>query len=98
MNWHAVDIDAIVKQLETDPLRGLRPSEAAQRLARHGANELAKGHRASPAQLFFGQFKNTLIVILLIATVLSALLGEVVDAAIISLIVVFCAILGFVQE
>ena len=98
MNWHATDIDAIVKQLETDPLRGLNPAEAQERLARHGANELAKGHRASPAQLFFGQFKNTLIVILLVATVLSALLGEIVDAAIISLIVVFCAILGFVQE
>ena len=98
MNWHATDIDAIVKQLETDPLRGLNPAEAEERLARHGPNELAKGHRASPAQLFFGQFKNTLIVILLVATVLSALLGEIVDAAIISLIVVFCAILGFVQE
>ena len=64
----------------------------------HGANELATGHRASPIQLFFGQFKNTLIVILLVATVLSALLGEIVDAAIISVIVVFCAVLGFVQE
>ena len=98
MNWHATDIDSIVKQLETDPLRGLTPAEAQQRLARRGPNELAKGHRASPAQLFFGQFKNALIVILLVATVLSALLGEIVDAVIISLIVLFCAILGFVQE
>ncbi len=87
MNWHATDIDSIARELQTDPLRGLTPAEAQERLARHGANELAKGHRASPAQLFFGQFKNTLIVILLAATVLSALLGEIVDAAIISLIV-----------
>src|SRR3990167_1454970 len=98
MNWHATDIDAIVKHLQTDPLRWLNPAEAQERLAQHGANELARGHRASPVQLFFGQFKNTLIVILLVATVLSALLGEIVDAAIISLIVLFCAILGFVQE
>ena len=98
MNWHATDIDAIVKHLQTDPLRGLNPAEAQERLAQHGANELARGHRASPVQLFFGQFKNTLIVILLVATVLSALLGEIADAAIISLIVLFCAILGFVQE
>ena len=98
MNWHATDIDAIVKQLQTDPSRGLDPAEAGQRLARNGANELASGHRASPVQLFFGQFKNTLIVILLVATVLSAALGELVDAAIISLIVVFCALLGFFQE
>jgi len=98
MNWHASDIDSIARELETDPLRGLTPAEARERLARHGANELAKGHRASPVQLFFGQFRNTLIVILLAATVLSALLGEIVDAAIILLIVVFCAVLGFVQE
>ena len=98
MNWHATDIDAIVKHLQTDPLRGLDPAEAKERLARHGMNELATGQRASPVQLFFGQFKNTLIVILLVATVLSAFLGEIVDAAIILLIVLFCAILGFVQE
>ena len=98
MNWHAAGIDAIVTQLQTDPLRGLDPAEAQERLARHGPNELAKGHRASPARLFFGQFKNTLIVILLVATVLSALLGEIADAAIILVIVLFCAILGFVQE
>jgi len=98
MNWHTVTIEAIVKQLQTDPLQGLTPADARERLVQHGPNELATGHRATPVQLFFGQFKNTLIVILLIATVLSALLGEIVDAAIISLIVVFCAILGFVQE
>ena len=98
MNWHATDIVSIVKQLETNPLEGLTPAEARERLARHGPNELAQAQRASPAQLFFGQFKNTLIAILLVATVLSALLGEIVDAAIISLIVLFCAILGFVQE
>ena len=98
MNWHAIEVEAVAEKLGTDRARGLTPEQALERLARHGPNELAKGRRASPAQLFFGQFKNTLIAILLVATVLSALLGEIVDAAIISLIVVFCAILGFVQE
>ncbi len=98
MNSHAIDIESVLKQLASDSSQGLSPAEAQARLARHGPNELAKGHRASPARLFFGQFKNTLIAILLVATVLSALLGEIVDAAIIALIVLFCAILGFVQE
>ena len=98
MLWHSTDIDAVLKHLEADPARGMSQAEAARRLAQHGANELAKEERASPITLFFAQFKNTLIIILLVATILSALLGEIVDAIIISAIVLFCAVLGFVQE
>ena len=83
---------------ETRLDRGLTAQEAQERLAKFGANELAKEERASPIALFFAQFKNTLIIILLVATVLSALLGEIVDAAIIAVIVLFCAVLSFVQE
>ena len=98
MLWHSTELDAVLKHLDADPSRGLAQDEAARRLALHGANELTKEERASPIALFFAQFKNTLIVILLIATVLSALLGEIADAAIIFAIVMFCAVLGFVQE
>lgn len=98
MTWHAMDVDAVLRQLEADPRQGLSEAEARGRLERHGPNELAKAHRVSPALLLLNQFKNTLIVILLIATVLSALLGEIVDAGIILAIVIFCAVLGFVQE
>ena len=98
MNWHAMETAAVLQALETDPRRGLDDAEARRRLERDGPNELTKEHRASPVALFFGQFKNTLIVILLIATVLSAALGELVDAGIILAIVVFCAVLGFLQE
>ena len=98
MNWHAMETAAVLQALETGPRRGLDDAEARRRLERDGPNELTKEHRASPVALFFGQFKNTLIVILLIATVLSAALGELVDAGIILAIVVFCAGLGFLQE
>jgi Ca2+-transporting ATPase len=98
MHWHSTELDAVLKHLEVDPARGLSQGEAARRLARYGANELTREERASPIALFIAQFKNTLIIILLIATVLSALLGEIVDAAIICVIVLFCAVLGFVQE
>ncbi len=98
MLWHSTDVDAVLKHLEADPARGLTQAEATRRLARHGTNELAKEERASPITLFFSQFKNTLIIILLLATILSAFLGEIVDAVIISAIILFCAVLGFVQE
>ena len=95
---HAKPLEVLVTQFETRLDRGLTAQEAQDRLAKFGANELAKEERASPVALFFAQFKNTLIVILLVATVLSALLGEIVDAAIIAVIVLFCAVLSFVQE
>ena len=80
------------------PPRGLAGDEAARRLAAHGPNELKKEDKISPWTIFFDQFKNILIIILLIATLLSAVVGEIFDAGLIFVIVVFCALLGFVQE
>ena len=97
-SWHAMDVSAVLKLVEADPRRGLAPEEAARRLLRHGPNQLTHEENASPWALFFNQFKNVLIVILIIATLLSAFVGEYVDAAIILVIVVLCAVLGFVQE
>lgn len=95
---HSKSIEEVVIDLQTNLEQGLETQEAQERLEKFGANELTAEERASPVTLFFAQFKNTLIVILLIATVLSALLGEIVDAVIIFVIVMFCAVLSFVQE
>ena len=95
---HSRTIEVVVGDLQADLEQGLTQAEAQKRLAEFGANELAEEERASPFTLFFAQFKNTLIIILLIATVLSALLGEMADAIIIFVIVMFCAVLSFVQE
>jgi Ca2+-transporting ATPase len=88
----------VLKDLNTDLHTGLSEEEVKSRLEKYGYNELKKEEKISPLILFFNQFKNILIIILLIAIILSALVGEVVDAAIIGVIVVFCAVLGFVQE
>ena len=95
---HCKPVEELVASYQTRLDRGLTTLVAQERLRQFGANELAKEERASPIALFLAQFKNTLIIILLAATILSALLGEVVDAAIISVIVLFCAVLSFVQE
>ncbi|MGH8059452.1 MAG: cation-translocating P-type ATPase, partial [Candidatus Entotheonellia bacterium] len=96
--WHSMEIDSLLGELDTDPQQGLAAEEARRRLEIYGYNELAVEKKASPFALFLNQFKNTLIIILLIATVLSALVGELVDAGIIVVIVLFCAVLGFIQE
>jgi Ca2+-transporting ATPase len=96
--WHALDVAETLEALGTSAHGGLSGDEAVSRLAAFGPNELKKEDRVSPWSIFLGQFKNILIIILLIATALSAAVGEIFDAALIFVIVVFCAILGFVQE
>ena len=95
--WHTLSAVEVLDRLQCTPA-GLTSAEAARRLARHGPNELQAAQRISPWAILFEQFKNVLILILLIATALSALLGHGVEAMAISVIVLFAVLLGFVQE
>ncbi len=77
---------------------GLTSSEAAQLLQMHGPNELVETPHATPVGMFVEQFKSPLVIILLLATVLSLVLGDVLESILIFCIVILNAILGFVQE
>jgi Mg2+-importing ATPase len=77
---------------------GLSGDEAARRLAEYGPNALKARRRAAPLALFFNQFKSPIILLLLVATLLSAVLQDWTDAAIILVIVLGSAILSFTPE
>ena len=98
MNRFKQPISEVVDSLDTDLERGLASEDARRRLAEHGANELAEAKQASPLMLFLQQFKNSLLIILLIAAALSAYTGLVADAVAITFLVLFNAIISFVQE
>jgi Ca2+-transporting ATPase len=95
--WHASTVEEIFKRLESSP-SGLSSDEAARRLEKFGPNELQAQGRVSPWSILLEQFKNVLIIILLLATALSAFLGHGVEAIAITVIVLFAVILGFIQE
>ena len=95
--WHTLPIEVVCSRLETTPA-GLTGAAAAQRLAEYGPNELQAVRRISPWAILFEQLKNVLIVILLVATALSAFLGHGIEAIAIAVIVLFAVLLGFVQE
>ncbi|MCG8554527.1 MAG: cation-translocating P-type ATPase [Proteobacteria bacterium] len=97
MPWHAQSTDALLRELKTGT-SGLSHAEAAKRLAQQGPNELEAGPQTSPWSILLRQLQNVLIVVLLIATALSAFLGHTIEAAAITVIVAFAVILGFVQE
>src|SRR3989339_484969 len=97
-SWHAMDVEEVLKELGTDSKKGLVKDEADKRLKEYGFNELRKAKKISPFTIFLNQFNNILVIILIIAIILSALIGEYIDAGIIGIIVIFVAILGFVNE
>ena len=95
--WHTLSVDAVMSHLQS-PVHGLAEAEVERRFARYGPNELEAAVRVSPWAVLLGQFKNVLIIILLIATAISALVGHGVEAIAIAVIVLFAVVLGFVQE
>ncbi|MFN9210871.1 MAG: cation-translocating P-type ATPase [Betaproteobacteria bacterium] len=95
--WHSLSPAAVCESLHTGA-EGLTTAEAARRLAATGPNELRAAPRGSAWALLAAQFKNALIVILLVATAASAVLGHAVEAGAITVIVLFAVLLGFVQE
>jgi Ca2+-transporting ATPase len=95
--WHAQTTKEALEELKTTE-QGLAQSEVQTRLATYGSNELKKEKGTSPIKLFLSQFTDVLMIILLIATGLSLVIGETVDALIILAIVIASAVLGFTQE
>ena len=90
--------DKVLEALQTDPVKGLSSAEAAARLERYGPNALRERPRPTFWQRLLAQFQSFVIYILIFAAVLSAALGDWVEAAAIAAIVLLNAILGVVQE
>lgn len=95
--WHALTVRTVLARLDTAE-SGLSSKEAARRLREHGPNELESVGGMSPWGLLLAQFKNVLILILVVAVLLSALMGHVLEAVVIAVILLFAVVLGFVQE
>jgi Ca2+-transporting ATPase len=97
-NWWMLSKEECLAKLNVEAGAGLSGQEASRRLTEYGPNELQAAHRVSPWTLLLEQFKNVLIIILLIATALSAVLGHEIEAIAIAVIVLFAVLLGFAQE
>ena len=97
IHWHSLPADDVFTRLEV-PAQGLSLEEVARRLAHYGPNELREKPRPTFLQLVLAQFNNFIVILLIIASVISALLGDWIEAGVIMLIVLLNAILGVVQE
>ncbi len=94
---HSLSVDAALQQLQSRP-EGLTTAEVEQRRLRYGWNELATAQRVSAWAVLAAQFKNVLLIVLMVAVALSIALGHTAEAVAITAIIVFAVILGFIQE
>jgi Ca2+-transporting ATPase len=97
-SWHSLPLDEVAARLDTRLDAGLTDAKAKRRLADYGPNELEAVRAVAPWKLLLEQFKNVLILILLVAVGLSIALGHATEAIVIGAIVLLAALLGFVQE
>ena len=109
--WHNEKVDDVMQELNVTH-SGLTTQEAQERAKKYGYNELIAKKRKSALSMFLGEFKDIFIILLIVATILSAVIGyydvltgaeegfmeAMADAIIIGIIVIMVAVTGFVQE
>ncbi|MDD3780884.1 MAG: HAD-IC family P-type ATPase, partial [Proteiniphilum sp.] len=96
-------IEAVLQQFQTDSHSGLSIEAAAERLAEHGPNRLESRKQKSALTIFFEQFKSSMVLILLVAAIISAVIGVMEDEGLVETFVILAilvvnAIIGTVQE
>jgi len=96
--WHAREPEDVFASLGTSPDAGLSQAEAAARLAEFGPNELREAPRPTFWRMLLEQFNNFIVIFLIVASIVSAVVGDVVEAAAILAIVILNALLGVIQE
>ncbi len=95
--WHALTVDEVAQLLETNP-QGLFREEVAHRQKQFGPNRIEEAKPVNPFEILLHQFKSPLIYILMVAAVITLLLGDTIDSAVIAFVLLLNATIGFIQE
>jgi len=96
--WNGMSAEQALQELASVQAEGLSQTEAAERLKHYGPNKLAEKPPKPAWLLLLSQFKSFLIVVLIAAALLAAAVGDITDGAVILVVVIINAFLGFYQE
>jgi len=96
--WHQRSETEVLDHLQVDPQDGLGGDAVAARQERFGLNEIAETSRRGPWRILFGQFTDFMILVLIVAAVISGVVGEPQDTIAIVVIVLLNAVIGALQE
>ena len=97
MSWHQKESKDVLAELGAS-LQGLATAEAERLLLQHGPNELIEKKKKTLGMMFLDQFRDFMIIVLIVAALISGLIGDASDTIAIIVIVVLNAVIGFVQE
>ncbi len=95
--WYSIDAVKAIEKLQSSA-NGLTGNEAQARLEKFGLNRLKQAKQVSPLEIFLGQFKSKLVIVLILAGAFSFIINDILEAITISIIIVLNAVLGFRQE
>lgn len=98
MKWYQLDVEKVEQKLQVLSNRGLNHKQAVERRKQYGENILESKKQISKWLLFFKQFQDFMVLVLLAATLIAGLLGEYIDAIAIMVIVLINGIIGYFQE
>ncbi len=96
--FYQVEAEKVINGIETSLTDGLSSQEAANRLEHYGLNELVETGKKNPWRILWEQMTSIMVVILIIAAIISLVLGEYLDAIVITAIILINAAIGFQQE
>ena len=97
MEWQKKSEQEIMEKLKTNR-NGLKQEEANERIKKYGLNELPKAKKDNIFKIFFSEFNDPIIWLLIVSIIFSFIVGEVVDACAIIFIILIDAIVGTIQE
>ncbi len=97
MDYHTLPVSEIYRELSTSE-RGISEKEVSARLKKFGPNKLKEIKKRTALKIFLEQFKSFLVLLLIFATIVSAAIGNFLDAGAIAAILILNALLGFWQE
>ena len=97
MKFHISTSEEVLKHFSSG-IDGLDEEEAKKRLAQYGPNEITRKREISPLRIFLSQFNSFIVYILIAAVIISVILHEYIDSAVIIAILIVNAVLGFFQE
>ncbi len=98
MDWHALSSKEVVSSLKTNSEKGLDELQAKKRIVKYGKNEIREIRKKNLALIFLRQFKSLLVYVLLVAAIVSFIIGHSLDAFVILVIIIINSVIGFIQE
>jgi P-type Ca2+ transporter type 2C len=96
--WYGLSPSQALEELDTSKKEGLTTAEASRRLEKYGHNQLTEKRPPTFLEMLLAQFNDFLVILLIIAAIVSGVLGEYIEAGAIMAIVLLNALLGVVQE